>query len=255
VAVATLPRLPAPFRTHGAHIRIDLPGGSALFSTRRDGVSKPPFDTLNLAGHVGDDPAAVEANHARLAALGGLPRSGLAEGHLVHVARVCRLRRVPDPGAPVQDADGQATALAGVGVMVLAADCLPVALIADGAVATVHAGWRGLAAGVIEEGARALRELGARGPLHAAIGPGAGPCCYEVGDDVRAAFAEHGDAVLHGRRIDLKAIGALKLRAAGVGAVHDVGLCTICSDPALLFSHRRAGGGPTGRQAALAWRS
>jgi hypothetical protein len=150
-------------------------------------------------------------------------------------------------------ADGQATTLAGVAATVMVADCLPVAIAGDGAVAMLHAGWRGLAAGVIAEGVGRVRELGARGPLSAAIGPGAGPCCYEVGDEVRAAFSAHGAAVRRGRNLDLGGIAARELERAGVRLVHDVGLCTICSDPSLFFSYRRDRG-TTGRQAGLAWR-
>ena len=138
--------------------------------------------------------------------------------------------------------------------MVLTADCLPIAIAGPGVVAMVHAGWRGLADGIVAEGVRAVRELGADGPLEAAIGPGAGGCCYEVGEEVREAFAEHGEGVRHGRNIDLKAIAREQLDQAGVAAVHDVGLCTICSDPSLFFSHRRDHG-ITGRQAGLAWLS
>src|SRR5262249_6254755 len=116
------------------------------------------------------------------------------------------------------------------------------------------AGWRGLRAGVVAEGVRAVRELGEPGPMVAAIGPGAGGCCYEVGDEVRAAFADYGPAVRTGRTVDLKAIARRQLEAAGVAAVHDVGLCTLCGDPDVFFSHRRDGG-RTGRQVGVAWRS
>jgi copper oxidase (laccase) domain-containing protein len=81
-----------------------------------------------------------------------------------------------------------------------------------------------------------------------------GPCCYEAGDEVHAAFARHGESVRRSRNLDLKAIAAFELEAAGVGEVHDVGLCTICADERLFFSHRRDGG-VTGRQAGVAWRS
>ncbi len=119
------------------------------------------------------------------------------------------------------------------------------------AVGVVHAGWRGLAGGVLAEGVRAVRELGAQGPLWAAIGPGAGGCCYEVGDEVRAHFApEHA----RGRLLDLKAAAAAQLAGLGVEHVHDCGLCTLCAEPGLLFSHRRDGG-VTGRQAGVAWRA
>jgi copper oxidase (laccase) domain-containing protein len=97
-----------------------------------------------------------------------------------------------------------------------------------------------------------VRALGERGPLSAAIGPGAGACCYEVGEEVHAAFSGHGAAVRHGNNLDLKAIAARELERAGVQVVHDLGLCTICSDPSLFFSHRRDRG-VTGRQAGLVW--
>ncbi len=117
--------------------------------------------------------------------------------------------------------------------------------------AMLHAGWRGLATGMIASGVQAMRELGADGELSAAIGPGAGPCCYEVGDEVHAPFAAIPEAHA-GRHLDLKAIAADQLRAAGVATVADIGICTICADPTLLFSHRRDHG-VTGRQAGVAW--
>jgi polyphenol oxidase len=124
-----------------------------------------------------------------------------------------------------------------------------VALSAPGAVAMVHAGWRGLAAGVLDEGVAALRDVGATGPVTAAIGPGAGGCCYEVGDEVRVTFEDVPEAML-GRNVDLKAVATARLRAAGVEEVHDSGLCTMC-DPRF-FSHRRDQG-TTGRQGGVAW--
>jgi YfiH family protein len=141
---------------------------------------------------------------------------------------------------------------------VLTADCLAIVIVGGGAVAAVHAGWRGLAGGVIAEGIRAVRELSddrdGRDALTAAIGPGAGVCCYEAGGEVHAEFTAYGDGVRRGRNLDLKAIAAAQLHAAGVQTVHDVGLCTICADPELFFSHRRDKG-VTGRQAAIAWLS
>jgi copper oxidase (laccase) domain-containing protein len=115
----------------------------------------------------------------------------------------------------------------------------------------LHGGWRGLAAGIVEEGVRALRELAGEARIAAAIGPGAGPCCYEVGSEVHAAFADHAEAH-RGRNLDLKAIARAELERAGVQTVHDVALCTICSDPSLFYSHRRDHG-ITGRQAGIAW--
>jgi YfiH family protein len=153
------------------------------------------------------------------------------------------------------DADAHATALRGVGMMVMAADCLPVALGCTGAVAIVHAGWRGLAAGVLEAGVTALRELPLRGrcgdeePIEAIVGPCAGVCCYEVGAEVHAAF---GGAHSVGRHIDLRAIAHERLAGAGVGRVRDVQACTICDER--FFSYRREGE-RAGRQAGVAWLS
>jgi copper oxidase (laccase) domain-containing protein len=120
-------------------------------------------------------------------------------------------------------------------------------------VAALHAGWRGLAGGILAEGVRAVREAaGESGPVGAAIGPGIGGCCYEVGPEVHTAFAGYGPGVRQGGRLDLKATARAALAAAGVDTVHDIGLCTRCGDPALFFSHRRDAG-VTGRQAGLAW--
>jgi copper oxidase (laccase) domain-containing protein len=116
----------------------------------------------------------------------------------------------------------------------------------------VHAGWRGLAAGVVEEGVRAVRELGEDDRIAAAIGPAVGVCCYEVGAEVRAAFEGEGKGLREENRINLKAIARRRLVKAGIHEVHDVGLCTMCSPPELFFSHRRDQG-TTGRQAGIAW--
>lgn len=251
---AGLISLPAPFHWAGEHIGCELPGGSVLFTTRRGGVSQPPYDALNLGLLTADDPAAVDANRDRLAALTGIARERTVQGRQVHAAAVRRVRELPARAEPLADADGQATALEGVAAVVLTADCLPVALVAAGGVAMVHAGWRGLAAGVLEEGVRALRELGVQGEVRAAIGPGAGACCYEAGSEVHAAFAEHGPRARRGDNADLKLVARLRLERAGVGQVHDAGICTLCSPPGLFYSHRRDGG-LTGRQAGVAWRS
>jgi YfiH family protein len=147
------------------------------------------------------------------------------------------------------ESDGHATALPGLGVMVLTADCLAVALGSAGAVAMLHAGWRGLAAGVLEEGVRAMRDLGAGDEIAAVIGPGAGVCCYEVGAEVHAAL---GCARTAPGYIDLHAIARERLLAAGVGRVQGLGICTICDRD--FFSHRREGA-RAGRQAGVAWLS
>jgi hypothetical protein len=247
-----LPALPAPFRRSGEHIACSLPGGEVLFTTRRGGVSRPPYDTLNLGRFTDDDPAAVRANRARLAALTGVATDRTAQGRQVHGARVERVRVLPAAERPPADADGQAIALDGAAAVVLTADCLPVALVAPEALAMVHAGWRGLAAGVIAEGVAALRDLGARGPIRAAIGPSAGGCCYAVGEDVHAVFAA--DDARDGDRLDLVHVARRRLAEAGVEEVYATGLCTLCTPPELFFSHRRDGPA-TGRQAGIAWRS
>lgn len=148
-------------------------------------------------------------------------------------------------------ADGRLTTNAGIAVGVHSADCLPIALAGAGGVAVLHAGWRGLLEGVVAAGVAALRAHGVRGALAAAIGPGAGPCCYEVSEELRERFAAHG-AAPHGR-LDLPAIAARELRESGVVSVIACGLCTICA-PGRFFSHRRDGEG-AGRQGGFAWLS
>jgi YfiH family protein len=246
--------LAEPFFMHGEHIAIELSGARALFTTRRGGVSVGPYESLNLGRWTEDRPEAVEHNRSALAQGLGVR---FAFGRQMHGMRVERVRGEPpadDPSAdpPPGEADGQATMLAGVAPMVLTADCLPVAVAGGGAVAMLHAGWRGLAGGITAEGVAAVRELAGDGRLTAAIGPGAGPCCYEVSEEIHERFAARSADLRRGRNLDLKAIAAMELARAGVEEVHDVGLCTICSDPSLFFSHRREHG-VTGRQAGIAW--
>jgi hypothetical protein len=242
--------VPAPFELSGEHIAVALNGARALFTTRRGGCSTGPYASLNLGQLTGDDPAAVSENRARLERAHGV---ALAYGHQVHGATVRRRERGQGTAVP-EPADGLLTALPGVAPMVLSADCLTIAIAARGATGVLHAGWRGLAAGVIAAGVAELRALAGEREIEAAIGPGAGGCCYEVGDELRERFAGYGPAVRHGRNLDLKAIASAQLVEAGVAAVHDVGLCTLCADTGLFFSHRRDRG-ITGRQAALAWLS
>jgi hypothetical protein len=149
-----------------------------------------------------------------------------------------------------EPADGVATVVRGVAAAVHVADCLPIAIGGDGGVAMLHGGWRGLDAGIVAEGVRALRALGVDGELEAVIGPGAGGCCYETGDEVRERFVAW--EASRGRLLDLKAVAAGQLREAGVGTVHDIGLCTICASEHRFFSHRRDGAA-TGRQGGFAW--
>lgn len=236
----------------GDHLVVDLPGATVLFTTRRGGVSTGPYESLNLGRFTEDRPEAVMRNRALIQDELGIR---FAYGRQVHGRTVLtHTEQPPRDGHTAADADGQATVVRGIAPMVLTADCVPVALAGDGAVAMLHAGWRGLAANIVEAGVLALRELGADGRFSAAIGPGAGPCCYEVSDDVRGEFAAYGPAVRDGRNLDLKAVAHRQLAAAGVDQVVDVGMCTICSERSLFFSHRRDGG-VTGRQAGIVWLS
>ena len=225
--------LPEPFTRTPEGIAIELRGGRALFTT---GV-----DVL------------LPEDEARVASAIGIPVERWAQDHQVHEHRVRRITAEAELAPWSTDFDGQATTLRDVACVVRTADCLPIALIAPEAVAMVHAGWRGLADGVVEEGVRAMRELGAV-DIGAAIGPAAGVCCYEVGDEVHAAFRHHGTIARHGPRADLKAIAAALLVEWGVAEVHDTGVCTICAPPGFAWSHR-AHGGSAGRNGGLAWRS
>ena len=189
MATATLPQLKAPFRWEGEHIAADLPGARALFTTRRGGVSSGPFASLNLGLLTDDDGANVNENRARVAAATGCPRERFLYGKQVHGATVRRATEPPGPDRPRADEDGQATALRHHPALVFVADCTPVILAAEGAIATLHVGWRPAAAGIVHEGIEALREVGGTGPITALIGPGARGCCYEVGEEVHAHFA------------------------------------------------------------------
>jgi YfiH family protein len=229
----------------GDHIDLELPGAHVRFTTRAGGVSAGPYASLNLGLLTDDDPAAVAENRRRVA-----EGAALAWGRQVHGTRVVTVDGATAPGAAA-DADGVVTAAHGVRTLALTADCLPVALATPRAVAMVHAGWGGLAAGVLQAGVDALRALDPEGTLHAAIGPAAGACCYEVGDEVAARFPDEPRRA--DRTLDLKGIAARRLRAAGAVDVLDVGRCTMC-EPDVFFSHR-ASGGLTGRQGGLAWRS
>ena len=243
--------LKEPFYARGGHFAIDLPGAHALFTTRRGGSSNGAYASLNLGGLTDDDPDAVQRNRATLQAEIG---SRLAFVRQVHGARVRLITAGTDERSGPPQADGQATGLRGVAPAVLVADCVPIALAGEGAVAILHAGWRGLAAGVVAEGVRRVVQAGAQPPLIAALGPGAGACCYEVGPEVHDAFSGLPGSVHRGRQLDLKAIARHQLEQASITQVHDLELCTICSERSLFYSHRRDHG-VTGRQAGVAWLS
>jgi YfiH family protein len=233
-------------------IDVSLPGGRASFSTRRGGVSEGPYESLNLGILTDDDQTRVARNRDLLAGDLGLDPERVAMGWQVHGADILEWPEPPagggyaSPGAELVKVDGHATSVPGLGLLVLVADCLPVALIGSGRAAMLHCGWRPLAAGIVE---KAVASFGDEPPA-AAIGPGIGRCCYEVGEEVLAEFAGL-EGVAEGRMLDLRLVARRKLEAAGVGAIVDVDLCTSCRAD-LFFSHRRDRG-VTGRQGGIAW--
>ena len=253
-------RLHAPFRAVGDHVGVELPGGRAVFTTRRGGVSAEPFDTLNVGTDTNDYQPAVEENRERVAQFVGIARDHWLESKQVHGADVRQIAEPPEPGAELAEADGVATTLEGYAPMVVTADCLPVALIVPGAVAMIHAGWRSLAADVLRNGVQAIRELGVEGDVQAAIGPSIGVCCYEVNTWVHRAFMRYPRGVARlSNHAHLKNVARLQLQSAGVALdhIHDVDICTMCAPRSLFHSHRRDYGGDpadTGRQASLVWR-
>jgi hypothetical protein len=225
----------------------------AVVTTRAGGVSRPPWDSLNVADHVGDEPAAVAENRRRLRARWALP----AEPVWLQQVHGCD---VVDAGRGAAGCPADAAVAVGPGSVcaVLTADCLPV-LFCDRAATVVgvaHAGWRGLAGGVLEQTVARL-DRPAR-ELLAWLGPAIGPQAFEVGDEVRAAFtAQDGEAArcfhpsARGRWLaDLYGLARLRLQRAGVGDVHGGGMCTF-SDAARFYSYRRDG--VTGRMASLLW--
>lgn len=227
----------------------ELPHARAVFSTARGGVSTGPFASLNLGLLTDDAPENVAENRRRLGEIVGHPWPRFCYGRQVHGATVRRATEPPSAERPYTEEDGQATALTDAAAIVFVADCLPVLLAAPGGVAALHCGWRPLAGGIVDEGVRALREVGGDGPVTAAIGPGARGCCYEVGEEVHAHFA--GFDARRGRNLDLAAVARAQLEAHGI-EVLDTELCTICDER--FFSHRRDNG-VTGRQAGVICRA
>ena len=219
---------------------------SVVFSTRVGGVSEGPFASLNLGRLTGDEPERVDENRRRLLhEVGGEPER-MTMNRQTHSATVHRATA----GARGEPGDGLWTDEPGVPVLALGADCLPVALAREPGerpgVAVLHVGWRGLLAGIVEAGTAALG-----GRQAAAIGPGIGPCCFEVGEEVAEPFrARFGDDVMRGRNLDLWTAVEQALRDAGVERIERVDLCTSCH-PELFFSHRRDAG-VTGRQGVIA---
>jgi YfiH family protein len=246
----------------------DLPSNvGALATTRRGGVSAAPFDDgsggggLNLGLHVKDDPDAVRDNRERLQSLLPGRPAWIAQVHGADVVDAILVQ----PGAPVQVGDASTAREAGVVCAILTADCLPVlfADLAGKVVGAAHAGWRGLAAGVLAATVARMREQGA-GEITAWLGPAIGPQAFEVGADVLDAFraalpdgqADAGFQPYPGRDgkylADMPLLARRMLARDGVTRVHGGGRCTF-SERDRFYSYRRDGAG-SGRQASLIWR-
>lgn len=233
-------------------------GFLVAYTERSGGVSRGAFESLNLGLLAGDDPVRVSTNRARVCAALRIPP--FACGGQVHGARVERVgpRRAgagfSDPGEALAGADGLVTSSREVPVSILVADCVPLALFSPerGAVAVVHAGWRGVAAGIVPA---ALLRVGEPNGVRAVIGPSIGVDHYEVGEDVVAAVSSASEGGARTRRsggrlyLDLAATVATVLEEYGARAIEWSGECTACQ-PDRFFSYRRDA--RTGRQALIA---
>jgi polyphenol oxidase len=200
-----------------------LPGAGAAFTTRTAG--------------------SLKEGHERAVAAIGIASARVLSGRQVHSAELAFHGSGEGSEAP-SEVDGHVIRSPGLAGLVYTADCLPVAVAGPGGAAILHCGWRGLAAEIVARGA------GAVGATAAAIGPGIGPCCYEVGEEVLVAFSGLGDGIASGRMLDLPEVARRQLRQAGVEEVEAAGLCTRCEE-GLFFSHRRDGG--PGRQGGFVW--
>lgn len=233
-----------------------LDGAGAAFSARLGGVSAKPFDSLNLGLITADDGENVQENRRRLAAALDFGPEQVAYARQVHGTRLLehsspsrgsfvRSGGTKEPRVGVPEADGHVLREPGMGALVFTADCLPIAVSGPEGMAMLHAGWRGLAGGILAAGAEAVEATSA------AIGPGIGPCCYEVGEEVLESFSGLGEGVAEGRMLDLAEAARRLLAAAGVERIESADLCTYC-EADLFFSHRRDEG-RTGRQGGLGW--
>ena len=216
------------------------------FSTRHGGVSEGPYASLNLGVLTRDRPENAHENRRRLCDAVGADAELLSMNRQVHAATV----NEAVPGERGREGDGLWTEDPDVPMLKLTADCLPVAIArrnGGAGLALLHAGRLGLLEGVVEAGVAAL----GAGELVAAVGPGIGPCCYEVGDEIADAYrARFGPTVVRGRNLDLWAAAERVLRDAGVASVERVDVCTACSED--FFSHRRDKG-VTGRQGVIGY--
>lgn len=257
---------------HPALLPADWPAPATVraFTTLRHGAgcSSAPFDEFNLGTRCGDDTQAVARNRADLDRLGGLPSAPhwLRQVHGTDVLRVgehddgAAGRGGADAPAAEPEADAATTTVPGAVLAILTADCLPVLLCSDdgGEVAAAHAGWRGLAAGVLEATVAAMQA--APGQLLAWLGPAAGPQDYEIGVEVRDAFASRDQRAVSAFvatrpehwHVDLYALARQRLQDAGLPAerIHGGSLSTI-ADPQRFYSHRRDQ--RSGRMASLVW--
>ena len=208
------------------------------FFTRKGGVSEPPYDSLNISTVVGDDEDAVAENRSRIKiAMGDRPSAWVRQVAGDGVVEV------KEPGF-AGEADALLTRRKGCALVVAVADCVPVALIGEEVVGLVHSGWRGTLAEISHKAARAMD-----GETRAYIGPCIRGCCYEVSEELANEFAERfGPEVVSGRYLSLPDAIVRTLQEAGVGEVHDLGLCTGCR-PDLFYSHRKQGP-KTGRNLA-----
>jgi purine-nucleoside/S-methyl-5'-thioadenosine phosphorylase / adenosine deaminase len=229
------------------------PGAALLFSTRRGGVSRAPFDTLNLGRSTDDDAAAVRENRERLLLLARLAPDRLATAGQVHGSRVVE---VVAPGHH-PECDALVTRHPDVVLAVTTADCMSLLYHAPGVVAAAHSGWRGTADAMPVAALEAVCRLAGCAPdaVSVAIGPAIRGCCYEVGEDVAARFPAAAVRATGGKpRLDLPTAARIALNAAGVRPerLDDTGACTCC-EPEWYFSHRRDHG-RTGRHWGVAAR-
>ena len=229
-------------------IRWDAPGPYVVaFTTRNGGVSTGAYESLNLGVLTADEPENVEENRRRVCAAVGADPDCLAMNRQVHAATVRRAL----PAVRNREGDGLWTDEPKLPMLKLTADCLPVAVCRTNgrpALALLHVGRLGLLEDVVAAGVAAL----GAGATAAVIGPGIGPCCYEVSEEIRATYrARFGGSVVRGRKLDLWAATESALFAAGVASVERTDLCTACN-PRDYFSHRRDGG-VTGRQGVIGY--
>jgi YfiH family protein len=225
---------------------------TVAFSTRLGGTSEGAFASLNLGKRTGDELARVFENRAHLCRELEIDPARATMARQLHgaVARRAEPKGLLSEDVDFPECDALWSEEPGQGMLLVTADCLPIALAREDderpGLALVHAGWRGLLAGVIESAARAL----GRGRIRAVLGPAIGPCCFEVSEEVTARFRrQFGREVAQGRNVDLWLVAEKALESVGCSQIERVGICTSCH-PELFFSHRRDDG-HTGRQGVI----